>query len=159
MSFQSGHQLPLSVALRSKRDMRTQFAALCYRIKNDKTQVLLVTSRGRRRWILPKGWPERGLTPAQGAMREAWEEAGVKGQPIDVCLGVFSYLKLDAKPARLPCLALVFPVKVRKLVKDYPEAGQRRRKWVSPKRAASMVAEVELKEILRNFDAKRLRHS
>lgn len=159
MSFHSGHQLPLSVALRSKRDMRTQFAALCYRIKNDKPEVLLITSRGRKRWILPKGWPEAGLTPAQGALREAWEEAGVKGRARDICLGVFTYLKLDARATRLPCLALVYPVKVAKLVKDYPEAGQRRRKWVSPKRAASMVSEPELKEILRNFDPRRLRQN
>ncbi|MFC6583776.1 NUDIX hydrolase [Sulfitobacter aestuariivivens] len=54
--------------------MRTQFAALCYRVKKGKVQVLLVTSRGTKRWIVPKGWPMDGKTPAQSAALEAWEE-------------------------------------------------------------------------------------
>lgn len=157
MSFYSGHQLPLTVAMRRKRDVRTQFAALCYRIVHDKPEILLITSRGRKRWILPKGWPERGLTPAEGAMREAWEEAGVRGRAFDICLGVYSYYKLNPNAPKTPCLALVYPVRVKSLADEFPEAGQRSRQWVRPKRAATMVAEPELKEILKTFDPKVLR--
>ena len=53
-------QMPLSVRPERKTDMRTQFAALCYRVRAGKTEILLVTSRGTGRWIVPKGWPEAG---------------------------------------------------------------------------------------------------
>lgn len=157
MTLYPGRQLPLAVSPGHKTDIRTQFAALCYRIVRDKPEILLITSRGSRRWILPKGWPEPGLTPAKAARKEAWEEAGVKGRAMDTCLGVFSYFKLDARHVKMPCVALVYPVKVKSLSDDYPEAGERRRKWVRPKRAAAMVCEPELKEILRSFDPRLLR--
>ena len=74
-------QLPLHFGNAPKTTVRTQFAALCYRIKSNKVQVLLVTTRRTGRWILPKGWPIDGLTPQKSAAREAWEEAGVIGRP------------------------------------------------------------------------------
>jgi 8-oxo-dGTP pyrophosphatase MutT (NUDIX family) len=40
-------------------------------------EVMLVTSRGSRRWIIPKGWPKRGILPHDTAAKEAFEEAGV----------------------------------------------------------------------------------
>ena len=57
-------QLPLKFRAASKNDVRSQFAALCYRMKASRCEVLLITSRRTGRWIIPKGWPEDGLTPA-----------------------------------------------------------------------------------------------
>ncbi len=150
-------QLPISVADGSKRDSRSQFAALCFRVKDGKTQILLVTSRRTKRWIVPKGWPEDGLTPSQCAAREAWEEAGVKGKAFDQCLGIFSYEKDVGDGDPLPCLAMVYPVDVQKTVKDYPESAQRRRKWLSRKEAAARVQEPELKKLIRTFRPKHLK--
>ena len=93
MSAPKIRQLPLSLDGGGKRDVRSQFAALCYRVKDGKTRVLLVTSRGTGRWIIPKGWPMDGKTPAETAAQEAWEEAGVTGKVQDMCLGLFSYRK------------------------------------------------------------------
>jgi len=42
-------------------------------------EFLLVQTRGGR-WIFPKGGVERGLTRAQSAALEAFEEAGVHGR-------------------------------------------------------------------------------
>lgn len=145
-------QLPLSLRDASKRDVRSQFGALCYRVKNGKVQILLITSRGSGRWILPKGWPIDGQTPAQSAAQEAWEEAGVVGKKIDLCLGLFSYRKLLDGDDHLPCVVMVYPLKVKSLAKTYPEAGQRKRRWVSRKQAAQMVSEPELSRIIRDFD-------
>lgn len=58
---------------------RDQVAAVCYRIRNRKIEFLLVQTRGRR-WTFPKGGAEAGLTPAQAAALEAFEEAGVHGR-------------------------------------------------------------------------------
>ena len=156
MSFQMIKQLPLSFSGAGKRDIRTQFAALCYQVKGDKVRVLLITSRGSKRWIVPKGWPNEGVTPAQSALAEAWEEAGVKGQAHDICLGLFSYEKELDGDDNLPCVAMVYPVKVKSVSDTFPEAGERRRKWVTRKQAARLVQEPELARILKDFDPKLL---
>lgn len=135
-----------------KGDMRTQFAALCYRIRRGKVQVLIITSRGSKRWIMPKGWPMEGKTPGASAAREAWEEAGVEGVASERCLGVYPYGKVVGGNESLPCLAMLYPLEVKSLAKKYPESGERRRKWVSRKKAARLVAEPELAQMLRSFD-------
>lgn len=157
MTLQGTRQLPISVKVRNKTDMRTQFGALCWRVKNGAVQVLMITSRGTNRWIIPKGWPMQGLTPCQTAMQEAWEEAGVEGKMSDRFLGLYSYVKKIDKKTSVPCVVMVYPVKVARLVTDFPEAGQRKRKWVAPKKAAAMVHEPELAHILKNFDPRHLK--
>ena len=153
---QSIRQLPISVRQDAhKSDVRTQFAALCYRVVKGETEVLLITSRGSRRWILPKGWPMDGKTPGESAAIEAWEEAGVLGKSDERCLGLFSYSK-SLDDGILPCLAMVFPLKVKSLEKDYPEARQRRRRWFPQKKAAKLLKEPALAEIVRSFDSSRL---
>ena len=150
-------QLPLSLRVSSKDDVRSQFAALCWRVRGDRVQVLLITSRGTGRWITPKGWPEDGMTPAEAAMREAWEEAGVIGRAQDQCLGIYSYDKVIEDKPSLPCVVMVYPVRVKALAGTYPEASERRRKWFSPRKAAQKVAEPELARILHDFDPRLLR--
>jgi 8-oxo-dGTP pyrophosphatase MutT (NUDIX family) len=54
-------------------------AAVCYRIRPGGIQFLLVQTRGGR-WTFPKGSVEPGLTHAQSAALEAFEEAGVHGR-------------------------------------------------------------------------------
>jgi 8-oxo-dGTP pyrophosphatase MutT (NUDIX family) len=56
-----------------------QVAAVCYRIRGKAIEFLLVQTRGGR-WIFPKGGAEPGLTHAQAAALEAFEEAGVHGR-------------------------------------------------------------------------------
>ena len=56
-------------------------------------EVLLVTTRQMRRWIIPKGWPIKGLNPPWSAAREAYEEAGIRGTVGAKSIGVFSYEK------------------------------------------------------------------
>ncbi len=158
MTLQKDTQLPLFYKTTVKRDVRTQFAALCFRIVKDKPQVLLVTSRGTRRWIVPKGWPIEGKTPAASAAVEAYEEAGVSGKAYDTCLGVFTYNKSVSRGEELPVLAMVFPLKVRHAEQSFPEAGERRRKWFSLKKAAARIAEPELRQIILTFDPRRLKH-
>lgn len=150
-------QLPLFFGKSAKSAIRTQFAALCYRVKGNKVQILLVTTRRTGRWIIPKGWPIDGLTPQKSAAQEAWEEAGVVGQPDMRPLGLFSYMKFLDEGESLPCVAMVYAVNVKSLAHDFPEKGQRKRKWVTRKQAANMVGEPELARILRDFDPRAAR--
>jgi len=129
-----------------------QYGALCYREKRGRTEILLVTSRGTGRWIVPKGWPVKGQTPAGSAAVEAFEEAGVEGRAVPVCAGVYAYPKVMDDGSELRLRVALFPLRVRKLRRKYPEAEQRTRRWCSRKRAAEMVDEKDLKSILRDFD-------
>lgn len=135
-----------------RRPCRVQVAALCWRQKAGEKQVLLITSRDTGRWILPKGWPIDGLNLPKAAKQEAWEEAGVrKGQLGGAPVGAFTYDKRHDGGFTMPCTAQVFPIEVTDLSKDFPEADERRRKWVSPAKAAEMVDEPELRDLLRTF--------
>ncbi|MEP5762495.1 MAG: NUDIX hydrolase [Litoreibacter sp.] len=158
MSLIGLKQAPLRTASFSKRDLRTQFGALCYRVQNDETQVLLITSRTSKRWIIPKGWPIEGETPAQSAATEALEEAGVSGKITNLCIGMYSYTKImEEHEQDLPCAVSVFPIRVKKLLDSYPEMKLRKRKWFSLKKASGLVHEPELRKIIKHFDASLLR--
>jgi 8-oxo-dGTP pyrophosphatase MutT (NUDIX family) len=131
----------------------SQVAALCWRMHKGHVQILLITSRDTGRWVIPKGWPMNGLTDAAAAAREAWEEAGVEGKVKDAALGQFEYDKVAKADVRLKCLVSVHGLKVQALKARYPEAGQRRRAWFSAETAATLVAEPQLQDLLRQMDA------
>lgn len=122
-----------------------QVGALCLR---DDGRVLLITSRDTGRWIIPKGWTMRGRSRAAAAMREAWEEAGVKGKIEKRPIGRYRYDKILDDGTALPVEVRVFRVAVDRLLDSFPEAGQRRRRWFRPVRAAKRVAEPELQQLL-----------
>lgn len=141
-----------SLRLLVRRPEWVQVGALCYRHKKGKLQILLVTSRGTRRWIIPKGWPMQGKHGAPAAKQEAWEEAGVAVAQIDSePLGEYRYRKKMASGLALPVTTLVYPCEVSKLAKTYPEESQRKRKWFAPKKAAKKVLEPELKKMILDF--------
>lgn len=135
-----------------QRPKRLQVAALCYRERDEGREVLLVTSRDTGRWIIPKGWPIRGLSSAQAAKQEAWEEAGVsKGAMADTSIGTYTYDKTLSSGMPVPVETLVYPLEVTNLKENFPESHERQRKWVSTSDAAGLVQENELKSILRNW--------
>lgn len=130
---------------------RTQHGAICWRLHRDAVQVLLISSRDTGRWIIPKGWPINGLPPHETALREAWEEAGVKGEVHPLCLGLFPYEKVLAPDRAIPCIVSVYAVQVVRLRDRFPERKQRNRKWYTPLKAAAKVEEPALRDILSGF--------
>ncbi|RCS24529.1 NUDIX domain-containing protein [Phyllobacterium salinisoli] len=131
-----------------------QVAALVYRHHDDRLEVLLITSRGTGRWILPKGWPQVGRTLPQAALREAYEEAGVRGSVSTRVIGSYAYEKTDLPPkTNRGFMVDVFPVHFSHQEKNFPERGERHGEWMTPEEAAERVDEVDLKGILRAFGA------
>lgn len=133
----------------------TQVGALCWRHGADGVQVLLVTSRETGRWIIPKGWPMPGLRPEETAAQEAWEEAGVRGVASPRALGVFTYDKVvdrqASPPLSVPCVVAVYTVHTVLRDRAFPEADERRHKWLSRKKAARKVDEPELAALIAGF--------
>src|SRR5437867_8741378 len=90
---------------------RVQYAALPYRLSGRSREVMLVTSRETRRWIIPKGWPKKGKSPHHSAAREAFEEAGVVGALPGARL-VHSRMKSDSGTVALSSVKCAsFPLK------------------------------------------------
>src|SRR6202008_2377008 len=87
------------VSLKQLRKLRgsEQVAAVCYRIGKSGLQFLLVRPRGGR-WIFPKGSVESGLTHAQAAALEAFEEAGVHGRIEEEAFA--RYVRIKPEPHR-----------------------------------------------------------
>ncbi|MBE3640555.1 NUDIX hydrolase [Mangrovicoccus algicola] len=136
-----------------RRPPRFQAAALCYRRGSaGGCEVLLVTSRETKRWVLPKGWPKRGLDAAGTAREEAWEEAGMRPLPgTALRVGRYSYMKRLEGGLPVPVDVAVFAMEADRLEDDFPEKDQRERRWVAPAEAAAMVEEPGLAEILAGF--------
>jgi len=133
-----------------RRPKMLQMAALCHREVGARREYLLVTSRDTGRWIIPKGWPIRGLNSSETALREAWEEAGVKSSTATQApIGRYTYQKRRANGYAVPVETLVYAVAVNEVAEDFPEAHERTRRWVSAETAATLVNEAELKSIFR----------
>jgi 8-oxo-dGTP pyrophosphatase MutT (NUDIX family) len=116
-------------------------------------EILIVTTRQSRRWIVPKGWPIKRLSPSKSAAREAFEEAGVRGKIGARPIGAFRYKKTEReKSGADPDYEVkIFPLLVRRQSATWPEFGQRVVQWVDPERAISLIREPEMKAIVEKF--------
>jgi 8-oxo-dGTP pyrophosphatase MutT (NUDIX family) len=128
---------------------RLQYAALPYRVSaGSRTEIMLITSRETRRWIIPKGWPQKDRAPHRCAAREAFEEAGVVGAVGRRSIGSFSHTKRMKDGGVVACKVLVFPLKVNRQDKEWPEKQERQVKWLTAKQAARTVKHPKLSEII-----------
>ena len=128
-----------------------QYAALPYRLQGRRLQVMLITSRRTRRWIIPKGWPMAGLRPQAAAALEAAEEAGIVGEIADIPIGSYRYLKRLKGERALAIQVIVFPFRVEDYIPAFPEQGQRTLRWPGYGEAAGRIAEPSLKRLIRDF--------
>jgi 8-oxo-dGTP pyrophosphatase MutT (NUDIX family) len=127
----------------------TQYAVIPWRIgAAGKREVMLLTSRETRRWVIPKGWPMKGKKPAQAAAQEAYEEAGLIGtiagkRPI----GTYHYSKRTDQ-GHVLCEVRVYLMRVEKQLDDWPEKQQRLTAWFDASKAAELVDEGALALII-----------
>ena len=130
-----------------------QFAALPWRRRAaGGIEVLVITSRETRRWVLPKGWPMKDRTAAQAAAQEAYEEAGVIGEADEEPIGDYGYGKRLRGGVVQDVRVAVFAMEVFVEQMAWPEKDQREKLWTSPGAAADLVDEPELKALIRAFD-------
>lgn len=134
------------------REPRAQYAALPWRrTANGGIEVLLITSRETRRWVIPKGWPINGLRSGPSAAREAMEEAGVEGEIGKKPIGVYHYDK-RLRSGRLQHVRVsVYALHVARELAVWPEMGQREKLWATTEAAAATVDEPELQAVLKAF--------
>jgi len=129
---------------------KIQYAALPWR-RRKVLEILLITSRGTGRWIIPKGWPMKGRKPHTTAAIEAIQEAGLLGKIEKKPVGVFHYQKVLGNNERLLCRVEVFPLRVARQMKTWPEMHQRTTKWFSLREAIRLVSDPELVGVFEEF--------
>jgi 8-oxo-dGTP pyrophosphatase MutT (NUDIX family) len=136
------------IAQARKEGALQQVAALPYRYREDgRIDFLVITSRGTKRLIVPKGWPMKGKPDCKAAAIEAHEEAGVRGEIVNQPIGSFSYMKaLD--DISVPVTANVFPLEVKKIKSRWKEGASRKRKWMSATDAAAVLSDRGLAELV-----------
>lgn len=132
-----------------KGDRIRQVAAIPFRRDSvGHIEVMLVTSRTTRRFIIPKGWPMKGKSRRKAATIEAWEEAGVVGKTLKEPAGAYSYWKrLSNRFIRVD--VTVYLLAVTEELSDWNEANKRQRAWMSPADAATLIDEPELATLLK----------
>ena len=122
------HRTTSFVRLAQLRKLRecAQVAAVCYRVRNDKVEFLLVQTGGGR-WTFPKGSAEPGLTHAQAAALEAYEEAGVHGRMQEASFTRYVYMKRGSSTVKLTVSAHLCEVSRQ----ESPEESDRNPTWFS----------------------------
>jgi predicted phosphate transport protein (TIGR00153 family) len=134
-----------------------QIAALPYRTEGTAidapVRILLITSRGTRRWVIPKGNIPSGVAPHGAAAMEAEEEAGVSGPVCPTPLGSYRYRKRRSNGASLMVDVDVFPLAVTDEHDSWKEQHQRERRWFTLAEAAGAVDEEDLRDLIRTFGA------
>ncbi|MEE9431009.1 MAG: NUDIX hydrolase [Melioribacteraceae bacterium] len=121
-----------------------QSAVVPYR-KNGTVEILLITTRKKKKWIIPKGIVEENLTPLQSAEKEAFEEAGIRGTTSKKSIGKYKYKKWGNK-----CKVKVFAMEVNEVL-DTWEEDFRERKWVKLDKVKEEIVEVKLQKIILSF--------
>jgi len=125
-----------------------QSAALPYIWGPAGVEVALITSKERKRWIVPKGWPEKGQAPPATAAMEAIEEAGISGVVSKEPIGSFTYDKQLDKGYSVPCRVYVYPLLACEQRLAWKEQKQRRILWLPLKEAAGLADDRGLAALL-----------
>lgn len=129
--------------------LANQFGVLPYRTSSEGSiEVMLITSRNTRRWVIPRGNPIGGLLPHLSAAREAYEEAGVIGHISEEAIGSYKYLKVLKGGGGRPTRVYVFPLTVATQLATWVESGQRNTRWFSLAKASKAVRERGLRRLI-----------
>lgn len=120
-----------------------QAGAVVYRMARGEAAFLLVRARRTPgQWILPKGHLEAGESPAEAALREAREEAGVIGQVVQSLEPVVAF---DFNGRRYEVEYFLV-----KALGYRPDHEPREQAWLPPDAAVREVTHDAARDLLRN---------
>jgi 8-oxo-dGTP pyrophosphatase MutT (NUDIX family) len=119
-----------------------QVAAVCYRVRSAGIEFLLVQTRGSGRWTFPKGGAEPGLTHAQAAALEAFEEAGVHGRIEEVSFANYVRRKPGDSRKSAASKAQIVSAHLCEVTRlEAPPEFDRNPTWFSPEKAKRCLRE------------------
>ena len=132
-----------------KREHDHQIAALPVRLgPSGQPEILLITSRERHRWIIPKGWPMKGKADHEAAAIEAYEEAGLTGAMGERPIGSFQYRKFEDGGHGEAVRVDVYLMRVEAQRADWPERDQRMSLWCDIDETLIILDEPDLARLI-----------
>jgi hypothetical protein len=131
-------------------------AALPYRLGRHGLEILLITGRETRGWVIPQGSATPDRHPHRTAEIEAFQVAGVKGSISRKPIGAYSTTWRPADGEAGPGLVEVYPLLVSNEAATWREKSQRRRVWFPANEAAEKVEDGELALVIREWQETRV---
>ena len=122
-----------------------QSGVIPFRKRKGKLELLMVTSTNKKRWVIPKGVKDPHLSPKKSAIKEAWEEAGIRGKVSRGAIGAYRYRKWGGT-----CTVKVFAMEVKQVVSKWEESF-RDREWFSHREALRRLEGKDLQQLVRQL--------
>ena len=123
--------------------MPQQTGVIPIRRRREGVQVCLMRRKHADGWGIPKGFIDRGLTPEEAALNEAWEEVGLSGQILGDAVGSYRYRKWGNR-----FTVTAFVMKVQTTHRSWDEMDYRERTWVSPAEARVLLEHHPVRPLL-----------
>ena len=115
--------------------MKQQAAVIPFRGGGARLEICLIRKRGSKKgWGIPKGFIDRGDTSKETALKEAREEAGLKGRLVGSAIGSYEYRKWGATLE-----VDVYLMRVNEQEDDWDESDIRERCWVPLGKASKLL--------------------
>ena len=102
--------------------------------RKKRPHIVLVTARGKARWLLPKGNQHPRHTRREMALTEAYEEAGVVGT-----IRTKHYIDVPILKDRRRIVLRLYPMDVERILKKWPEQDGRERIVVDARKAGKLL--------------------
>ncbi|XP_068661273.1 nudix hydrolase 13, mitochondrial-like [Aristolochia californica] len=142
--------------------LRLVAGCIPYRLKHvedaaaseDGFEVLMVSSPNRDDLVFPKGGWENDESVQDAALREALEEAGIKGELEDEELGIWEFRSKSRENSCSRegyCKGYMFALVVTEVLDYWPEQGSRERRWLSISEAIKLCRYDWMREALEVF--------
>ncbi len=127
-----------------------QAGAMAWRERDGEIEIAIVTSRRTGRWVFPKGGIDDGMTEAETATNELYEEAGIVGIADQTPIGTYRTAKI--RPPLIWTIEItLYPVEITQVLEDWLEIKQRERRFVRIDEAAQFLAEPDMVALVRSF--------
>lgn len=115
-----------------------QSGVIPFRQIDEGIEILLITSRKGKKWIVPKGIIEPNMTAIDSALKEALEEAGASGKILNNYSSNYKFKKWGGK-----CELKLFGLEVLHQKEKWDE-DFRQRKWIKQELLNEYIADKKL---------------